>query len=422
MVNDVLSNSSKALLRVGGRDGESNAISFDLFARMLQGLQQIALVLGHTAEGGDLSKRFAMNRQLRARYQLRLGVPLSGSFAAPVSVGPFSGVSAPPKLAGTDVLDQMYAIFGAVSKQSEQELLVILPQSDGRQRVLMSMYDFLPKREDSYTVALSRSGQVAMEVNYRGTAFIKVVLKHKTEELLTVPARIVALDSVRSRITIDIQDKGFYLESKISPIYENFLLSRYRKMIFVTGRYLLDDQNKIAQIEEITSLDDEDSVILDGTSSETSLNLESNGSMMKSQSNLETRKLHLPQQSFGSDGHLSELLVKLDALHNATDNEDEDYIAPSLHALSVTRRLLIGASQVLSNALPAGNICSDANGGIHVHWIGPERTVQLLLPIDNALPLYLYHQEGQGLSANHDLEADVSIDQLATWLKWFAKE
>jgi len=126
----------------GGEPGEHN-VPVDVLVRMLNGLQQLALVFAAVAEHQEIQQRFKPSSELRSRYTLRCGVPSPGSYVMPVSLVDLApqGQFQPPPV----ILGNIRQFIDAAATDNATRTRELLPDSRFRERALRELRSFSPK-------------------------------------------------------------------------------------------------------------------------------------------------------------------------------------------------------------------------------------------------------------------------------------
>ncbi|GEM_PF-6619420 len=98
----------------------------------------------------------------------------------------------------------------------------------------------------------------------------------------------------------------------------------------------------------------------------------------------------------------------------AMAQEEED--GPTLHALTTALVLLANLRDQIDFPFPRATASTTPDGGIHVYWERPGRTLVLAVPPRQDAAGYIYHEDATG----HAALRDTSPQTLVRWLTWFA--
>ena len=81
-----MNNEPTSLLSITGTETDQYTVSVEVLTRVLEGMQQLALIFAAANDGLTLQQRFKPSGELRRRFRLRVGVPLASSYALPMEL------------------------------------------------------------------------------------------------------------------------------------------------------------------------------------------------------------------------------------------------------------------------------------------------------------------------------------------------
>ena len=136
------------LLRITGPATDQHTVPVEVLTKLLDGMQQLAHLMGAVSSGVSIRRRFKPSEELRRESTLRCKIPVAGSYMIPMS--------APP---GHEQLrDSLFQLFDVVTSARRDLLDRLLPDSALRDRALLEMKKFFPKAGDSWGFALGKRG------------------------------------------------------------------------------------------------------------------------------------------------------------------------------------------------------------------------------------------------------------------------
>lgn len=111
-----------------------------------------------------------------------------------------------------------------------------------------------------------------------------------------------------------------------------------------------------------------------------------------------------------------EYALVLSRVANLDHVDDGD--GPTEHAVASAINLLSAVHPLLRSSFPLAAVSTTDDGGIHVYWERPERTLLLSVPPDSGALGFIYHRDRDGYAA----DKDVTPHSLAHWIRWLAAE
>ncbi len=236
--SDSLTNAD-AQLHIVGSETADHTVSVDVLARTLTGLQQTVLLLATLLEGRPVQGRLKTTKIFRQRYGLRCGARQPGTVNVPLMVGEHlsgRGLIEEP----VQVLNQIYQLLDALGNQSEQIVNDILPDPISRGRVLDSVYEFLPKSDDRWSLGFAMLGRREVRLGRASAEFTQKLRQMSRERVTIVAGRVVAIDDTKRRVTIDASGVKRELRGLYPVDLEDILLQNFKKPVHIVGLYGLD--------------------------------------------------------------------------------------------------------------------------------------------------------------------------------------
>jgi hypothetical protein len=117
------------------------------------------------------------------------------------------------------------------------------------------------------------------------------------------------------------------------------------------------------------------------------------------------------------------ITITLKRIVGLLESEEEDeygILKPSDYAFKTIINLVLEAHSLMGNSFPKASASTDHEGGISLDWakVETDRQVSLFCPFSSEQKAYIYHQ----ISDEYAVDYDVSLPNLAHWLRWFNGE
>lgn len=113
---------------------------------------------------------------------------------------------------------------------------------------------------------------------------------------------------------------------------------------------------------------------------------------------------------------LSLLMAKLMALFQ-DDEYDNDFLRPTIYALTRVGRWLIKVNSIILELPSDGYVSTTGDGGLRIEWVKDDKRVHLIVSPDPFGNSYIYHQDNIGYGA----DKNISPYAIAKWLNWLSK-
>lgn len=244
-----------AELKIQGVGPDANSVPVDVLVRMLEGLQQMALIFAAATEGQAIQHRFKPSAELRGRYTLKCGVPKPGSYIMPVSL---VDTSAPNQLQPPPpILEPIRQFIDAAAKDDSESMRRLLPESRHRERALRELRSFAPKGGDQWTATFALPDRPAAAIDARITKVAERLLAAGAEEqtLMTVTGELIKIAFDERKLTIRYPVNNQEIECSYVAEIEDDLLESRRGPIQVTGTFTLDAQGQPIRLSDVTRIE-----------------------------------------------------------------------------------------------------------------------------------------------------------------------
>jgi hypothetical protein len=251
---------------IEGRDREVHSAPAAVLVRLLQNAQLAFDLIGVHVEGREIKRRARISSATSQRFQLICGIPQTGSYAMPVTVGQANG------LFDLDFVKRAYDVFHslvqAVSAHDSARVAAALPNERIRRRVLESIKSMAPQTEANWKLSLhDETDTVFANFDAAIPAFVDSILitEEQREAGRVITGELKRIDFAERKLTLIYPPTSKELACIYDEDIEDLLYARRRDLIQVTGRVLLDDEGAPRQIIDVTDIRDLDlsPVVLD---------------------------------------------------------------------------------------------------------------------------------------------------------------
>lgn len=246
-MQDGMPSTDEALVRITGPETESHTVPVEVLARLLNGIQQTAYVLGASNSGISINRRFKPSEEIRRSNTLRCEIPRPGSYAVPVTA-PFGQ---------TRLLASLHELFEAVATGNRELLLRVIPDSTLRDRALLEMKKFFPKAGDRWGFGFGRSGVGEIHLEAKSVKTIErwFAQDEPQDAIMTVTGELIGIDFAGNKVTLRYAPTGREIICAYLPEIEDTILASRRDLIQVTGKFILDDLNNPKSLSDVMQIE-----------------------------------------------------------------------------------------------------------------------------------------------------------------------
>jgi len=244
---------------IEGGDPNVQAIPANVLVQILENAQRAFELIGVHVEGRGIKERARVSAATSQRFQLVCQVPVSGSYALPVTVGG-SGELFSADLA-KKAFDIFHNVMGHVSARNNAGLISALPDDRIRRRVLESVKGMSPRADAKWKLSLhDDQGMSFATFDVETIPFVEQTLVpvEQREAARIVTGELKSIDFTERKITIIYPPTSKELACIYEESVEDLLYEKRRDLIQVTGRVLLDEQGMPKQIIDVTDIRDLD--------------------------------------------------------------------------------------------------------------------------------------------------------------------
>ncbi len=249
----------KLNLRIIDIDDGDHSVPAEILINVLKHLQQSVYLIAMDSENLSISERARANEGVRKTYALRCNVPVSGSYALPLTLGDTTGdLFAQQKIAA--VGQNLEASLDAIATGSTKVFNGLFHSVECRNRVAESVKSLLPKAGENWKIGFSRfTAQPRPEV-----VLSAAIHKHMHQMIRPVEPEVVpqtvngylhAMDFAHKSITILHPYSSKYLECYYDESLEIELVEHRRELVQVTGTVVLGQNDEIKEIVNVESIE-----------------------------------------------------------------------------------------------------------------------------------------------------------------------
>ena len=244
---------------IEGGEPHIHAIPATVLIQILENAQRAFELIGVHVEGRGIKERARVSAATSQRFQLICQVPVSGSYAMPVTIG---GAG---ELFSAELADKAFGIFrgvmGNVSAKNSSGLTSVLPDDRILRRVLEFVKGMSPRADAQWKLSLNDEQDVSFATfDVETIPFVEKTLVpvEQREAARVVTGELKSIDFAERKITIIYPPTSKELACIYEESVEDLLYEKRRDLIQVTGRVLLDEQGSPKQLIDVTDIRDLD--------------------------------------------------------------------------------------------------------------------------------------------------------------------
>lgn len=239
-------------------DGGSE-VPVSLLIQSLGTLEELIHLFAFQEEGNVLRHRFRPNADLLARYELRMQVPKTGSYAMAGTL-----TSQRPELYDAEkhghVVHSFQEFGKAIQSGRREQYAHIVPESRLRERILRDFSSLCPPAGSGYSIELLNGTGAGFTLTEATQQAIDEAIStpQDREEMQTVTGKLDAIRFNERKLDLFYSPKRRKLECNYSDELEPMLWENRRDLIQVRGKVILDldgHPERIDDVEEIMELD-----------------------------------------------------------------------------------------------------------------------------------------------------------------------
>jgi hypothetical protein len=260
-------------LHFEGEAARGHTVPGSALAQAIESLQRSIHLLAIAHEGTDLKERFRVSYELERKYAVIVKVPEDGGYDMPYAIGsPIRTFFDPQDI--TRVTETHEATLRAVQAGDLPALKRVIPIAQIRQQVVIALKKMQPAKRMGLVVSIEDYRHQKLLDGHTASARLAPLLNELA--IRSVHPRIIAgrldgLDFQARSLTLQLPS-GRRLSCTYSDDFEPVLLDNPRQWIQVRGEAVLNDDdslNALNNITEIIEVDDTpvniESLIVDGT-------------------------------------------------------------------------------------------------------------------------------------------------------------
>ncbi|NOT67115.1 MAG: hypothetical protein HOP04_02090 [Methylophilaceae bacterium] len=244
---------------IEGSEPNIQAVPATVLVQILENAQRAFELIGVHVEGRGIKERARVSSATSHRFQMVCQVPVSGSYALPVTIG------GTDELFSMDLANKAFDIFRKLMEQVSAHcidgLVAALPDDRIRRRVLESVKGMSPRADAQWKLSLYDDQNVSFATfDVKTIPFVEntLVSVEQREAARIVTGELKSIDFTERKITIIYPPTSKELVCIYEESVEDLLYEKRRDLIQVTGRVLLDEQGTPKQIIDVTDIRDLD--------------------------------------------------------------------------------------------------------------------------------------------------------------------
>jgi hypothetical protein len=240
------------LLRFQLIDPDGLGAPADDWARVLGAMQKLVhgMVLG-------AQPTLRPNAEFKRRHELRAsGVGPDGAIA--LTLGPRQlAFDLQLGTSPVEVQVRLAALFSAIAQGSLSELEGLYPEPSLRRRVLREAQKLLPKGAERWALAVAVGDRSPFRLEPAQARWLDAhmaTLAPSGPIMMTVTGELVGVDFDRGTYSVRYAPTGRILDGRYSPEEEVALLKSRRKLVHVTGEFVLDENDHPLRLKRATKV------------------------------------------------------------------------------------------------------------------------------------------------------------------------
>ncbi|MBC7541295.1 MAG: hypothetical protein H7338_01040 [Candidatus Sericytochromatia bacterium] len=247
-------------LRITGAETHDNSVSFEVLARVLDGMQQTVYLLAAAQDPRLAAKRrFQPSQQLRDTYRLSALVPQAGSFAVPIVIGTGQmDLPVLPSLHPEQMLATFQELLAAVSVDVWDRFYQLVPDGSFRTRLMRQMLAYFPKAGERWGFGFRAGGRDEVSLDARAARHVSTWLQAATvgdEAVMSIIGELQEIDFAANTLRVLYRPTGREIDCVYDPDIEGVMIENRRDNVQVTGRFVLDSQGNPEKLSEVTRIE-----------------------------------------------------------------------------------------------------------------------------------------------------------------------
>ena len=248
-------NADNTELRITGSETADDTVPVDVLVRVLEGLQQTALIIAATINQRTVERRFRPSEQLRQRCRLRCG-PLTHSNSVAVRIGFDPGEPVLfPDPPDERLMGRLLRFAGALARNDTESLNKIIPDARLRALAFRKALNYLPQVGQRWGLELWNGGATPIRLGLEARHSIDEWFRESAEEEMVVTGQLVRIDFETNKVVVRHPTTRNLLHCNYEIDAEDGLLENRREWVQVHGRFELDRQMNPAKAILVTRIE-----------------------------------------------------------------------------------------------------------------------------------------------------------------------
>ena len=248
-------NSDSTELRITGSETADDTVPVDVLVRVLEGLQQTALIIAATINQRTVEQRFRPSEQLRQQCELRCG-PLTHSNSVAVRIGFDPGEPVLfPDPPDERLMGRLLRFAGALARNDTESLNKIIPDARLRTLAFRKALNYLPQVGQRWNLELWNDGVSPIRLGLAARQAIDEWFRESAEEEMIVTGQLVRIDFETNKVVVRHPLTKKVLRCNYEIGSEDGLLENRRDWVQIHGRFELDRQKNPAKAIHVTRIE-----------------------------------------------------------------------------------------------------------------------------------------------------------------------
>jgi len=232
---------------------DTSDVPSEVLVRLLVGTQQLVLLLGAAQENRTLDRRFRPTEEIRARYQLRVGLTRRGSYVVPVSVVNYDGLL---NLPWEDPTPKVGELIDSANRRDWAAFGRILPDPGYSHRAMSVLNEMAPRAGEAWS-AQWRAGSLTSPIDVELGRKVKDHLDRPrySSQPMTITGLVITARFSQHGAEVRLPKFSRTLAFPYPDEFEDQLVERRRDWVQLTGSFSVDEENIPVEVIEVTSVE-----------------------------------------------------------------------------------------------------------------------------------------------------------------------
>jgi hypothetical protein len=238
----------------------TKGVPLSLLAAVFSGLQDTVYFIATAVSGCELRPRMRVPVNIHETYRLMRVAEYNSAYTLEVVFEEPMQARLPLEPDERNiVLDKYMSLLDALSDADNQRVFALFPDASWRKRILYSVENHCPKKEDPWYLTFRREVTgCEVQLSAKSRVHIGELLTRRSLEDITVSGELLRIHLDEHKIGIFYQPAKRLLDCYYNPELEDFIVKNLKGIVHITGKVELDSDglpHKIVDVSDIRALD-----------------------------------------------------------------------------------------------------------------------------------------------------------------------